>query len=98
MDDGGAAGRSAAGGATTGRFSAAEGAARFCAPGPPTRDLLVSTTTVLERPWLKLCFTTPALTEPGRGFSVRGGLPPRPFSLSSLMRSFNQPAKPEGWA
>jgi hypothetical protein len=42
----------------------------------------------LERPWLKLCFTVPALTEPApRGFKVRGGRPPgvRPLSLSSLM-------------
>ncbi len=28
------------------------------------RTRLVSTTTVLVRPWLKLCFTAPALTEP----------------------------------
>ena len=41
------------------------------------RGRLVSTTTVLERPWLKLCFTVPVLTEPPvRGFSVRGARAP----------------------
>jgi hypothetical protein len=53
---------------------------------------LVSTTTVVERPWLKLCFTVPALTDPApRGFRVRGWRPPgaedRPLLFSSLMRS-----------
>jgi hypothetical protein len=46
----------------------------------------------LERPWLKLCFTVPALTDPApRGFRVRGWRPPeagvRPLLFSSLMRS-----------
>src|SRR6185437_10272075 len=74
------AGRGAAGGAGRGsnrRFSADEGAARLPPPGMWVRARLVSTTTVLERPWLKLCFTVPALTDPApRGFRVRGGRPP----------------------
>jgi hypothetical protein len=46
---------------------------------------LVSTTTVFVRPWLKLCFTVPELTEPPeRGFRVRGL---RPLLFSSLIRS-----------
>src|SRR5207253_11341281 len=74
------------------RFSADEGAARLLAAGAWVRGRLVSTTTVLERPWLKLCFTVPALTEPApRGFRVRGWRPPgaelRPLLFSSLMRS-----------
>ena len=49
------------------------------------RARLVSTTTVFVRPWLKLCFTVPELTDPPvRGFRVRGL---RPLLLSSLIRS-----------
>jgi hypothetical protein len=56
---------------------------------------LVSTTTVLERPWLKLCFTVPVLTEePVRGFSVRGALVGR-FSFSSVMRSLDYTPWPQ---
>ena len=60
--------------------------------GAWVRGRLVSTTTVLERPWLKLCFTVPALTDPApRGLRVRGWRPPgaegRPLLFSSLMRS-----------
>jgi len=48
----------------------------------------------LERPWLKLCFTVPALTAPARGFRVNGVRPPGRFSLSfaSLIRSLYIPA------
>ena len=58
---------------------------------------MVSTTTVLERPWLKLCFTVPALTDAApRGFRVRGARPPgtldRPLLFSSLMRSLYKAA------
>ena len=70
------------------RFSAAEGPARL-PPGVWVRARLVSTTTVLERPWLKLCFTTPALTDPVRGFRLRGGMPGLQLSLSSVMRSLD---------
>jgi hypothetical protein len=78
-----------------GRFSTPDGAARFTGPGPPTRGRLVSTTTVLERPWLKLCFTVPVLTEePTRGFSVRGALVGR-FSFSSVMRSLDYTPWPQ---
>ena len=69
--------------------------------GGAKRDfcLAISTTTDFERPWLKLCFTTPALTAPPvRGFRVRGARPPEPegapeaggcllLSFSSVMRS-----------
>ena len=52
--------------------------------GVPIRRL-VSTTTVLDRPWLKLCFTVPEATlPPMRGFSVNGAresLAPRCWSL-----------------
>jgi hypothetical protein len=64
---------------------------------------LVSTTTVLERPWLKLCLTMPELTAPGeRGFRVRGARVPEGadplseeglvLSFSSVMRSLDQSA------
>ncbi len=53
------------------------------------RARLVSTTTVFVRPWLKLCFTVPALTDPPvRGFRVRGL---RPLLFSSLIRSLYSP-------
>src|SRR5205085_716528 len=60
------------------RFSAEDGAARLPWGVLCGRARLVSTTTVLDRPWLKLCFTVPALTEPPpmRGFRVRGARPP----------------------
>lgn len=57
------------------------------AGGVPIRRL-VSTTTVFDRPWLKLCFTVPVETlPPTRGFSVRGVRPSRFWSLvlSSLV-------------
>src|SRR5580658_7327015 len=58
------------------------------------RGRLVSTTTVFDRPWLKLCLTVPVLTEePVRGFSVRGALPGR-FSFSSVMRSLDYTLQP----
>ena len=43
-------------------------AAGFAAPGfgTTTRLRLVSTTTFLERPWLKLCFTFPERGPPPR--------------------------------
>src|SRR5258708_38902035 len=98
------AGRGAAGGAGRGsnrRFSADEGAARLPPPGTWVRARLVSTTTVLERPWLKLCFTVPALTDPApRGLRVRGWRPPgaggRPVLFPSLMRSLYTSARGPG--
>src|SRR5438105_1905632 len=73
----GRAGGGAAGRGSKIRFSADDGAARLPPAGMWVRDRLVSTTTILERPWLKLCFTVPALTEPApRGFRVSGARPP----------------------
>src|SRR3569832_1036739 len=67
------------------------------APGVSVRRRLVSTTTVLDRPWLKLCRTVPVFTDPAtRGFRVRGarpapeGAPPAglpSLSFASLIRS-----------
>jgi len=91
-EDAGAVGRGVAA-ASVGRGFISKVAGRGAADGatgaPSTRRRLVSTTTVLDRPWLKLCFTVPELTAPVRGFRVSGARPPGRFSLSfaSLIRS-----------
>ena len=55
------------------RTGGACGGTRRCGSGAgAAHTRLVSTTTVLVRPWLKLCFTVPALTG-GRGRSVSDG-------------------------
>ncbi len=61
----------------------------FAAPGlvcaPTVRRFLVSTTTCLERPWLKVCFTVP---DPDPRETVSGLRPPVvPLSFVSLMRT-----------
>ena len=98
----GVAGRCPWGGAGRGgsntRRSALDGAARLPPPAPCGRERLVSTTTVLVRPWLKLCFTVPELTDPpARGFRVRGWRPPggalRSLLFSSLIRSLYSPTR-----
>ncbi len=101
----GAAGRGAgaggAGGAATG---AGGGAASSCgAPvcGPSMRRRFTSTTTVFERPWLKLCFTWPVSTVrfspsgwriPSFGFSFSVSL--KCLIPAFLRRSFGSPQGP----
>jgi len=79
-DEGAGAGAGRGGASATGRGfisnpvgAATGGAGDRRAIHAPTLGL---TTTVLDRPWLKLCFTVPALTAPLRGFKVSGVRPP----------------------
>ena len=95
--DAGGAGGAATGAAGFGASGTGAGAASWADWGPRIRRFFTSTTTVFERPWLKLCLTLPVSTVRFRPSGARApsfGL--SDVSLITFLRSHSQPTRPAG--